>query len=72
MQFEVHVSGLHANLTGKIPIVIGTIPMNVNNMNVHSDKVTIDMTGNDQRPVIGWANNLVPISKYLNKTVVCL
>lgn len=52
---------MHSNLTGKIPIVIGTIPINANDINIHSDKVAVDMTGN-QGPLIGWAANLNPIS----------
>lgn len=46
------------NLTGEIPIVIGTVPLNMNFMNSRPENVTLNMNGAQmQGQQIGWLTN---------------
>lgn len=45
---------MHSNLTGKIPLTIGTVPLNMPQQQMIADSVAVNMDGG---PTIGWANN---------------
>lgn len=64
LQIEVRVSGFHKNLTGKIPITIGTVPFTGPSAPAApSGDVAVNITTPEQGNTdkhMGWVKNLYP------------